>query len=669
MARVSVFRLILPFFAATLAACNCVPDIDEPEDDGGVVEVPDSGPAFDGGPKPKVDNEVWLPNWAAEPCPEDVFSTPDGGYYEVVDGGYRLGICIKLHSLDAEVTLNGVPDSNLIETYFVAAGYGSEYKKAPDSNGHLHAKVMRAKYDSLRHQPGGVWPNFRGYIDHGYGDFTRDQTREFATRTHLVRGGVHYGGLPFIPNSFPQDVWFNAFGAPAWQMSMVTSQGGSYELKMVEGRFSMLLNTPRQSLYGTELVDYNVLPGAALDLTADKELDIDIPTSVVEATITIDGQPLPNARSGPDYSLIFSRQGDNASTVFSYHEGGVPGISALVPKGKYGVALTFDGAAHRSFPTRIEGLGLQAASGIDLNHDNSFTQNIITHPIESGVLIDGRPPTPNPFYNFRLYFFASATQTSGGGMMFFEVPMEAASFTLRALPGMYFVVAQLDEGLAPNLATGWWLLNRQYLHFGPNNLAVSLDTSRISGRVKVDGRVPDPTKTVGTLSFRNRALEGQWSWFYSDIVPSEDGSYEVRLPKGEYDVFFQLNGNAYPSYASGRVVVASRVDLTQDYNMDLNYETIELSGPLRIDGVPVPNSLPGFEYGLRMISKAGEFFNWQGHGGTDEFRVRVPTGTYDMAFLIHEGALDHVAFGRAPMGFRLNLPPASDLPFFDFLNY
>lgn len=651
-----------------LAACQCGPE-GGPEEDGGVT---DAGPRPDGGKPNKPDSgaqgippEPWNHQYAAEPCPPDVFSTPDGGWSYEVDGGFRFGICVQLHTLTANALLNGQPETKPIETHFIGSGFESQIKQVPASNGLMAIRVMRHKYDFLRHQPGGVWPNFQGFIEHGFTDMTKDQTRDFSAFSHKLRGGVHYGGLPFVPNGFPQDVWFNGFGAPQWQMSMVSSVGGSYELSLLEGDFGLYLSSPAVSLYGTELRDFNVRPGQHVSLYADTELDIDIPTSVLEATVTLDGKPVPDARPGPDFELLYARAGDATTSVISHHEGGTPNVTALVPKAVYGISFNFDGVADRTYPQMIS--GLTAGSGIDLTHDNTFSVDFPMLPIEGGLLIDGVPPTPNPFITFDMFMFARGDDTSGSGFLYYSIPFESASFNIRAPSDLYFVAARLGPNLAPNLASGFWVVDRYFEHYQPGSMTINIETSRVRGRIKVDGNLPVPNRAVGRLAFQNKALEGQWSWFEAGVTPSEDGTYEVRLPKGVYTVYFELDSSAYPDYASGRWLVADALDLTSDQTFDIAYTTVELSGPLRVGGAPVADTIAGFEVGMYFQYRRARLF-WQHNGGTDEYRVRIPAQDYEVSFVINENAIENTAWGEAPMGFTINLYPGSTRPFLDFVN-
>lgn len=639
-----------------LSSCQCgpldtTPDASvepvtkPPMKDGGVVVLP-----------PDVTPVAWPQTFASEPCPPEAFGVgPDSGVSLAADAGLRFGICIALRTLTADAFLDGVAETKPVTVQFLAGGFQSELARLPNPQGVFQVKVMRGRYDNLEHQPGGVWPYFEGFLNHGSVDMTMDQTSNFRATSHLLRGAVRFGGIAFRPSIFPQDVWFDAYGiSPNWQRSMVTSQGGSYELRMLAGTFGLFLNTPASALFGTELRQFPVTPTANLTFDRDQEFDIDLQTSVLEASVTVDNEPLPDARVGSDFSLTYTRPGDTEATVFSHHEGGLSGFTSLIPHGLYGVTLDFQGLPNPTLPTRIFGKSLQ--NSVDLRQDAAFSVNLTTHPIEGSILIDGVPAQPNPNYNFQLYMFGVAGASVGSSFLMYEVPLSSSSFRIKAFPGNYFTVLSLDDGLAPELASGFWVVDRYFQLNGNRSMPIALDTARFSGRITIDGKPPLPNRRVGTFTFRNRAMQGQYSFFRKGFEAGEDGSFTVKLPKGEYEVYFTIDRETYPDYASGRQLIFSRVPLDTDAVLDINYETQELTGPLRVDGAVVQDTIGGAEVGLRLKRQQDfQVFDWRFEGGRENYTLRVPRGSYAVDFVIFENALEGVAWGNAPMGLKLNV--------------
>ncbi len=651
--------------ALALSSCQCgptapAPDAGEeemavqPRRDSGVVVLPPDPPTM-----------VWPTTFASEPCPPEAFGlAPDAGV-SAVDGGLRFGICIALRTLTADAFLDGRAETRPVTVRFLGGDFQSELARVPDPQGVFQVKVMRSRYDILQHQPGGVWPFFEGFLDHGYADMTRDLQSNFRATSHLLRGGVRFGGLAFTPSTFPQDVWFEAYGlSPDWQRSMVTSQGGAYELRMLEGTFGLFLNTPASALFGTELRQFPVTPLANVVFDRDQEFDIDIPSSVLEASITIDGQPLPDSRPGSDFTVTYTRPGDVDATVFSHHEGGLAGFTSLIPKGMYGTTLDFQGLPNRTLPTRIFGKSLQQS--VDLRQDATFSKNFSTWSIEGSIIVDGVPPRPNPNYNFQLYMFGAAGGSAGSSFLMYEVPLDTSSFRIKAFPGDYFTILSIDDGLADELASGYWVIDRYYQLHANRSMPISIDTARFAGRINIDGKPPVPNRRVGTFTFRNRAMQGQYSFFQKGFNAGEDGSFSIKLPKGEYEVYFTIDRETYPDYASGRQLMYSRVPLDQDVDLEVNYQTIEITGPLRVGGEVVKDTIGGAEVGLRLQRQQDfQNFEWRFQGGQENYVLRVPRGSYAVDFLIMENAIDGVAWGNAPMGFKLNVAQPGE-PFMNF---
>ncbi|MEW5738429.1 MAG: hypothetical protein AB1938_05855 [Myxococcota bacterium] len=645
------------------SACQCGPG---PEGSDGGEEVDGGRTRRDGGTiiVRYPDGSVEYPEvYAGEDCPPESFGLAgdeDGGTVNPGvtsgDGGVRFGLCVALRTLTGEALLNGAPVSS-INLQFLGGGFRSEINRSPDSLGRYDVRVMRSRYDILKYWPRGVFPTHEGHKDFGFLDMTKDQVRSLRANSHQLRGSAMFGGLPFIPSAFPQDVWFQAYGLPQGQKVAVTSQAGAYELSLLEGTFTLFLNTPAVSLYGTELRSYQVV-NRNLDFTYDQELDINIPTSLLEGEVTLDGLPIPDRRVGTDYQLAFVRPGDTEAGVVTHHEGGLPGFSALVPKGEYGVQLRFTASPDRHLPSEV--WNKPVTQYINLNQDGRVSANLTTHQIEGGLLIDGQPVQPNPNYNWRLLMFGAANAAEVSSYLLYEVPMDSSSFYLRTFPGDYFTILWIDSGLAPDLAEGFYVVDRFLQVHSNRSLSLSLDTAMFSGRLTIDGTVPPPGRRAGWLSFRNRAMAGQYSWFRHSVTVGEDGFFRVRLPKGEYEVFFNIDNDTFPEYATGRELMVSRLLIDEPVVQDLKYETVKVSGPLRVGGQPVEDTIGGFEVGLKMTRESDlREWEWGFEGGKTDYVMRIPEGEYALDFVINENAIDGVAFGNAPMGRRINVikPP------------
>jgi hypothetical protein len=89
---------------------------------------------------------------------------------------------------------------------------------------------------------------------------------------------------------------------------------------------------------------------------------------------------------------------------------------------------------------------------------------------------------------------------------------------------------------------------------------------------------------------------------------------------------------------------------------DLNYQTVAVTGPLRVAGAVVEDTIGGDEVGLKLTRQSDlREWEWGFEGGKSDYVMRIPEGDYALDFVINENAIDGVAFGNAPMGRRINV--------------
>jgi hypothetical protein len=609
---------------------------------------------------------------AGENCPPEAFgrlTLPDGGVEETPDGAVVFGLCVALRTATGQVLLNQAPVNGARFEFRGGLGVSEWEGPLPTTTGQYDIKVMRANYDIFYYQPSGVFPTHEGFIDTGPIDLRENQVRRLEATSYTLAGAALFGGLPFVPTRAPNDVLLDTTGASrrnfaAVQRVSAQSQGGAYELELLSGQFALFLSAPPKALYGTELRRYLVSP-SQLVFDRDQAFDIDIPTATLEGEVLLDGMPLPDRRPGADFTLSYTVPGERTASVRTHHEGGYETITGMVPKGEYGVGLSFVAAPDRSYPAEVS--NVQLVGAIDLRTDRRLNAIINTVPVEGSLSIDGVPVVPKPTYAWNMFMYGFAGATNTDVFLEYQVPLESSSFELRAFPSNYFVVLQMSDELADDLVDGWFVVDRLKPITGPSRLPININTGYYQGKLTIDGRPPQPGVPVGTFYFANRSPEYRNSFFLRRAVTAEDGQFRVRLPVGSYDVFFVIDSDLFPEYASGFTQVAAQIIIDQNaaVNDDIAYDTVLVTGPLRVDGQVVQDTLGREEVGLELRRFDGRAYRWGFYSGGPTYRMRVPPGEYlDLRFFIERGAIDKVAWGEAELGGRLQAgttvrPPAT----------
>ena len=617
--------------------------------DGGMLPIevvkppkPDAGMQ----PDPVPDAGLYFPpNAAGEPCPPEAFETDAG----IPEGSVQFGLCVALRTLNLTALLNNAPAPGQIDLRFSSAQFYSEISRTADTFGKADIRVMKSRYEILSYHPSGVWQNHYGFEDFGVIDLNTDQQRTLAVSSFPIRGGAFFAGLPFLSVANPPDITMIGTGAPPLQQVSVSSQGGSYDLALLSGTSSIYLNVPPEALQGTELRKYPL--NYALTIDKPTEFDISIPGTELQGDIRIDGYSLPDRRPGDDFQLEYTQSGETEPAVITHHEGGVDGFHSLVPTGKYAVNMTFESGPDAHLPAQL--YNKQITQQVDLTQPATLSRNFITYPIEGGIVIDGVPPRPDPTYTWSLYMYGYDSATEPWFLTYYNVPLDSASFSLRAFPATYFAMIQMNDHLAPDLVDGWHRIERYFPVTGPATLPIIIDTALYTGKLLVDGEPPPEGAIAGDMIFRD--AEGSYS---RRISCSKDGEFRVRIPKGKYDVTFYIDRDTYPDYARGRFIVASGLDLTGPYNADLHYETKLVTGPIRVGGEPVADLVGGEDVKLHL-RRYHDMTDWEWGfaGGSPTYNLHIPPGNYEMWFEIMQGAIDGVAWGQAPMGVRMPVYP------------
>ncbi len=645
-ARGTVVTWVAGALAATFAACNGCP---VPAPPGSLEELIDAGhkraprdagepdfPLWDGG-------LVFSNDYAAEPCAPEDFTPPDDAG---LPARYQaLGLCIALRQLSGTALLNDQPVVQGIDLELHGQGFGAQAAITPDADGGYAVRAMRAYYPALRYHPSGIFPTHQGALESGAIDLRIPRVVDLKATSHKLSGNVSFGASPWTPSMAPDDVRLGAVGIPSAQGVTTTSAAGQYEVALLQGTFAVLASVPKEALGGeTEVLRH--IANASLKLDKDQLLDVAIPASALDTQLLLDGAPYPDRQSGPDFMLEYYPAGGLEPTARTYHEGGQAGGTRVrVPKGLYRVNLSLNASPHRELPTQL--INKQLAAPLDLTKDGAINVALHTVRVEGAILIDGVPITPSQGYAWNLYAYAY-DGSEPPFVAYYQVPFESPSFSLRFFPGAYYLALYLDEPFAPGLAHGWYVVDGDKVLTQDTHLPIAIETEHFEGRLLIDGAPAIAGKASGWLYLQQLPNGNQ---FRRRVVTDVQGRFDLRVPKGKYELQLELDPRTYPAYAIGRQRVGT-VDLLQGpKSAELLYDTVAFAGPLRIAQALVPDAVPGGpEVGLLLRRSDRAFFRWTGEGGQPWYLMRVPVGDYVAQFEILKGAYEDVAHGTAPLG-------------------
>ena len=676
-----LLRLCLLLVAAT-AGCQCAPRL-----------APDAGtptPGLDSGELPPEDYVITDGGGPTPPPYRDAGAPPervDGGHVSLLDGGevswdaglpvdaglsihvpsapfpadgafedcnaallpgaldagaasgdIYFPVCVALRQVSGAAAVNGVPVGQTVSWTLKTSDYSSQYVDSPQDGG-WSFRALRSPYDDFTWHPVEIFPTHDGPLSTGPMALLTDQSRDLATTAWAVSGTARFGGAPWLPSTNPRDFTLAA-GSPAYsQSASATTADGGYAVRLVEGNYGLAVSMPKEALGTTSISGYPLaLP---LQLHQPATVDVDIPAALLEGSLTVDGQPLPDrVPGGADYTLEYERSGKSVAT--SAHEATPGTLRAVLPRDTYAVHLLFPDAVDRQLPSYLEHFRLTPA--LSLLQDQNVQFQLSTFRWEGAILLDGQPVPSLPGALWTMYAYGYWTQARPWFVAYYTVPADVPSFLLKLFPSTYYLLLWLDEGFHPDLAAGWFLIDAYKQVTQDFSQVVDVETREFTGTLTIDGQPASSPLAVGSLTFQNSDDQ------YKKRIETRDGTFRVRVPKGTYDVYFTVDGDAYPGYAVGRVKVASGVDLTVDASRALTYDTVRVTGPLQLAGAAVPDALAaGAEVTLKLYPLASPYaFTATLEGGTGAHAFRIPPGHYDVDVVLAEGVLPKMAWGRAP---------------------
>jgi hypothetical protein len=345
-------------------------------------------------------------------------------------------------------------------------------------------------------------------------------------------------------------------------------------------------------------------------------LDIDVPSTLVSGTITIDGRPLP----GPtDYAELVLRNAYGDSARLGYSKD-VTYAARVVPG-------TYDLFYRMTVPGPVA----------PRNRDQRIAVGIVIPP-SPDVVIDVDVPTVIVRGTFRVNGApATATDTSrltlrnDAGDEALLGKLGDGSYSAVVLAGTYDLYFQAGEavvaGASPRDQVARLRSGVVVAPSGTTVIDVDVPSVAVSGSFTFNGAAVTSTADYGRLYLRNT-----WG---GDVALgfSYSGSYSTHVLPGTYTLYYQgitLRGVAPHNQD---VALRSGIVLGADTRLDIDVPSVAITGALTIDGAPEMHK--GDDGNLWLQGVAGDRTHdrtFLGHTDAGSYAVRVLPGMYDIYY-------------------------------------
>ena len=426
--------------------------------DGGHVSLLDGGEVgWDAGLPEDAGLTIYIPStpFPADGAFEDCNAALLPGALDAgaASGDVYLPVCVALRQVSGTAAVNAVPVGQTVSWALKTADYSSQYVDSPQDGGWVF-QALRSPYDDFTWHPVEIFPTHDGPLSTGPLSLLTDQSRALATTAWEVSGTARFGGAPWLPSTSPPDLTLGA-GSPAYsQSAAATTADGGYAVRLVEGTYGMAVSMPKEAL-GTTAISGYPLP-QPLQLFQPATVDVDLPASLLEGSLTVDGQPLPDRiPGGVDYVLEYERAGQAVAT--SSHEATSGTLRAVLPKDTYNVHLLLPDAVDRQLPSYLEHFRL--VPSLSLAQDQNVQFPLTTLTWEGAILLDGQPVPALPGTLWTMYAYGYGSNARPWFVAYYTVPADVPSFLLKLFPSTYYLLLWLDEGFHPDLAAGWFLVD------------------------------------------------------------------------------------------------------------------------------------------------------------------------------------------------------------------
>ncbi|MFL5320397.1 MAG: hypothetical protein ACJ790_12125 [Myxococcaceae bacterium] len=512
---------------------------------------------------------------------------------------------------------------------------------------------------------GGVRPDAGHTSDGGipYTSYTFPEGTAYEPCTTDTEGRAADGGMPnpdvYLPLCIALrkvDGFAQLNGAPVQQSVHWSAEatgygsdyddgtdGGLYSFKVLRGDYTHFKWHP-SDIYPTH---QGPIDTGAISLLSNVHRDLAVTAHWLSGRLTFGGIPWISSTNPPDLTV-------NAASFATPQS-----ASTSTANGNYNVRL-IEGTYQLAIDVPKEALGSTELAGYpltgitNLQADTTVSQDLPVSLLTGSLLIDGEP-IPNIVSTGPDYYL----EYDLNGAPVVATTHEGADGNLRAVVPSNTYAVSFGFSALPNRTLPDQLINKQLS--ASLNLAQdrtqnwNLSTVHWEGALLVDGQpVPGQAGTVWTLYAYGYDSGPNDPWFvaYYD-VPFDQASFNLRMFPKTYFLELYIDERFHPDLMAGWYIYDRQKDIVTNTSGVINVDTGELFGTLNIDGQPASNV--NSAVGTLVLSGAEGSFSRKLETTDGTFHVRVPKGTYDIAFVINQDAYPEYASGRYTLQKSVNL--------------
>jgi hypothetical protein len=386
--------------------------------------------------------------------------------------------------------------------------------------------------------------------------------------------------------------------------------GGSYSVRAAPGSYDVFFSATGPTTVAPINRLARLKTGVVLAADQTTTLDVDIPTTTVAGTVTINGAPL----AAEDSVSLLLRNAAGDSATIPAGSGGA--YAASIVPGTFDVFLssTAVGAGSATPLNQLARIATDVAIGPGTAKLDLDVPSVV---VAGSISIGGIPAGPSN--RGRAYL-----RNAAGDVARIAVA-DNASYQARVVPGeydLYFGGTQDAYSVANQnvrLRTGVVVAAT-----GTTALDVEVPSGTVTGTIQLDGAQAIITDRVH-LALRNAAGD------YAEIPWSGDGDYTVKVVPGSYDLYYSKDNtvqattpaNQLARLRAGVVITAGGTTV-----VDLDIASSVVMGTVKINGAPAAAGNAGI---LTLRSADGDKA-MIANTANPTFLARVVPGQYDLYY-------------------------------------